>query len=171
MNYVLIGFMGSGKTTIGRELSRRTSMPRFDLDELIEERAGKSIPQIFEESGNEGFRRIETQVLQSLVRSGGQGYVYSTGGGCVTVPENHALLKQLGTVVYLKLTSETVMKRIGNDTSRPLLQTPDKEARVREMMQEREPMYQAAADVIVEVDHGNIPEITAEIIEKSSHLI
>ena len=165
-NYVLIGFMGSGKTTIGRELSRTCAMPRFDLDELIEEKAGKSIPEIFAESGNEGFRAIETQVLRSLVRSGAEGYVYSTGGGCVTMPENLPLLKQLGLVVYLRIQPETVLKRIGKDTSRPLLQTPDKETRVREMMMEREPLYQAAADIVIEADHGRMDVIVDEIVEK-----
>ena len=80
-NIVLVGFMGSGKTTIGRELSKTLMMPRFDLDDLIEERERRTIPEIFAESGEAGYRKAETQVISSLVRSGAQGYIYSTGGG------------------------------------------------------------------------------------------
>ena len=169
-NIVLVGFMGSGKTTIGRELSKTLMMPRFDLDDLIEERERRTIPEIFAESGEAGFRKAETQVISSLVRSGAQGYIYSTGGGCVTVAENIPLLKELGLVVYLKISPETVIRRIGRDTSRPLLQTPDRESRVKQMMEEREPMYQAAADVVIEADHGRIPEIVDEICRAGKEL-
>ncbi len=120
-NIVLIGFMGSGKTGVGRELARLLSIPFYDMDEMLEQEAGSAA-------------------------------VYSTGGGIVTRKENIPFLKKLGTVVLFKVSPGTVIERIGNDASRPMLAGSGREKRVRELMLLRTPMYLACADIVLAMD-------------------
>ena len=133
-NIVLIGFMGSGKTGVGRELARLLSIPFYDMDEMLEQEAGMPISEIFRLEGEEGFRKRESSLLTRLVqdKSGNaSAAVYSTGGGIVT---------------------RKVIERIGNDASRPMLAGSGREKRVRELMLLRTPMYLACADIVLAMD-------------------
>lgn len=157
-NIVLIGFMGSGKTTMGIKLSYKYRMPVEDTDKLIERAEGRTIQEIFSAEGEEYFRRKETALLQELAERKG-GKIYSVGGGTPVRPENRELLKQLGTVVYLRVTPETVFERVKNDTSRPLLQCEDPMARIRELLEQRREAYETCADVVVDMDGENAEAI------------
>jgi shikimate kinase len=166
-NYVLIGYMGSGKTTIGRELSKRTGSKLFDMDQMIEERAGKSIASVFSEDGEEVFRKMETSMLEELAGSDDssvlRGRVYSVGGGTPMREENRRLLKEIGRVIWLSVEPETVMCRLSHDHSRPLLNVADREKKVRNMIAERAPLYKETADHVVKVD-GLMPSQIVDII-------
>lgn len=153
-NIVLIGFMGSGKTGVGRELAELLSIPFYDMDEMLEQEAGMPIPEIFRLEGEEGFRRRESGLLKRLAeeKKDASAAVYSTGGGIVTREENIPLLKKLGTVIFFKVSPGTVMERIGNDASRPMLAGSGREERVRELMLLRTPMYLACADIVLAMD-------------------
>lgn len=159
---VLIGFMGCGKSTIGRKISESWGYRFLDMDELIERQEKMSVSEIFASKGEEYFRKLETEAI------GGKfcdfkGCVISTGGGLPMKKENHALLKKCGLVVYLKTKPETVMERLKDDTTRPLLQRPDKEAAIRTLMSEREPVYSRLADITVLTDGKKVEQIMHEI--------
>ncbi len=166
MNVVLIGFMGCGKTTIGRELSRATKMLRKDTDEMIVEDAGMPITEIFKAEGEEGFRKRETELLAKLVRGGQDGIIYSTGGGIVMQEANREFLKKLGTVVFLRLKPETVIQRIGHDTTRPLLQGSDRMKKVRLLMARRREAYEECADLVIDVDGLQPRDVVKKILEQ-----
>ncbi len=163
-NLILIGFMGCGKSTLGVKLSYRLRTMLTDTDELIEKKQKKTIPQIFAEDGEEAFRRLETEVLRELLCTGGT-RILSTGGGLPMREENRTLLKQLGTVVYLRIRPETVWNRLKGDTTRPLLQKPDPKAEICRLLELRGPLYEAAADRIVDVDGKTYEQLLREIIE------
>lgn len=162
-NYVLIGFMGSGKTTFGKALAKELGMDFLDTDEYIEKIEGKSIPQIFDEQGESGFREIETQTLRKL-----KGHIHNTviatGGGMPLRDENRVLLKEIGTVCYLTATSEEIYDRIKDDTNRPLLQTDNPYERICTMMYDRKPHYLAACDKIIDTGSNDVKKIIKEII-------
>ena len=161
-NIILIGFMGSGKSTVGIRLSYLLRMPVVDTDKLIEKRAGKRISDIFAEDGEEAFRRQEQECLYSLMAEKGR-KIISTGGGLPLRRENREALKKLGCVVYLKASPETIYERVKNDTARPLLQTEHPEKRIEELLSEREALYASAADIVIEVDGKGFQEIIQEI--------
>ncbi len=167
-NLILIGYMGSGKSTIGVKLSYKLHRTFIDTDKMIEQRAAKSISQIFADEGEEAFRRMETELLQELITK--KSYtcsIISLGGGTPMREENRALIRQLGTVVYLKVSPETVYNRIRGDQTRPLLQTEDPLGRMREMLTERGPKYEACADVVIDCDGCSSDAVAAKIIEKT----
>ena len=147
-NLVLIGFMGSGKTSVGLKLSYKLKMPVEDTDKLIERREGKSIRQIFEEEGEEVFRKKETELLGELADRQGR-VIYSVGGGTPVREENRKLLRQLGTVVYLQISPETVYERLKGDTTRPLLQCENPLEKIRELIESRKEAYESCADIII----------------------
>ena len=118
---ILVGPMGAGKTTIGRLLSQQLDREFFDSDRVIEENAGADIPWIFEKEGEEGFRRRETQTLQSMLESDQAPVVLATGGGIVMLPENRVLLKQQSLVVYLSASVAQQLQRTSKSNHRPLL--------------------------------------------------
>ena len=165
-NIILTGFMGSGKTSTGIRLSYRLRRAFLDTDQLIEREQGKEISRIFAEEGEEQFREMETRMLKKLVETE-QERIISTGGGLPMRAENRPLLHALGTVVYLKVTPETVYERLREDTGRPLLQCEDPLRRIRELMTEREAVYQAGADVVIEADGRETDDIVKEIGEKT----
>lgn len=148
---ILIGFMGAGKTTVGRELSRLLRVPLIDTDQYIEEKEGLSISELFGKYGEGWFRQRETQALVSLLEDG-RDAVISCGGGLPLKEENRKLLKKAGRVVYLRIKPETVCERLRGDTSRPLLAGADAREKVSTLMKERESRYRAAADVTIDVD-------------------
>ena len=164
-NLVLIGFMGSGKTSVGLKLSYKLKMPVEDTDKLIERREGKSIRQIFEEEGEEIFRKKETELLGELADRQGR-VIYSVGGGTPVREENRKLLRQLGTVVYLQISPETVYERLKGDTTRPLLQCENPLEKIRELMESRKEAYESCADIIIAVDLLDMEEILEQICGK-----
>lgn len=168
-NLVLIGFMGSGKTSVGLKLSYRMRMPVEDTDKLIERREGRSINEIFADDGEEYFRQLETELLEELkVKS--RGKIFSVGGGTPIRPENRALLKQLGTVIYLRVQPETVYERLKNDTSRPLLQCDDPLQRIRELLVYRKEAYEACADIVIDVDEMDMESILKVIVKETGKM-
>lgn len=161
-NIVLIGFMGSGKTTVGLKLSYRMRMTVEDTDKLIERREGRTISEIFADDGEAYFRRLETELLTELADRG-KGKIYSVGGGTPVRAENRELLKRLGRVVWLRLKPETVYERLKNDHTRPLLQCENPLERIRELMESRREAYESCADLIVDVDGAEPEEILKKI--------
>lgn len=163
-NIILIGFMGSGKTTVGIRLSYLLRIPMTDTDKLIEKKEGRTISEIFAADGEMHFRELETQCLEKLLRTT-RGQILSVGGGLPVQKRNHALLRQLGCVVYLRAKAETIYERLKEDTSRPLLQGDDPQEKIRRLLGERESVYEATADVIVDVDGKGFDEILEEITQ------
>lgn len=163
-NVVLIGFMGSGKTSVGLRLSYRLRRPVEDTDKLIERREGRTISEIFAREGEAHFRQLETALLAELVEKG-RTAIYSVGGGTPVRPENRELLKRLGKVVLLRVKPETVYERLKEDTTRPLLQCGNPLERIRELMESRKEAYESCADVILDVDYMEVEDII-ERIEK-----
>lgn len=163
-NIVLIGFMGSGKTSIGRKLARALSYEFIDSDNRIEEEQQKKINDIFAEQGEEAFRRMETEFLERLCQKP-EPFVLGTGGGMPMREENAALLKQLGLVVFLKAGEEELIKRLQNDTTRPLLAAGDLRNKVETLYAKRLPVYEAAADYRMETDGKTFYEMIKEIEE------
>lgn len=164
-NIVLIGFMGSGKSTVGVRLSYYMRRPVEDTDKLIEKGQGRKISDIFAEEGEEFFRQQETAILKELIEKL-QYHIISVGGGTPVREENRALLKQLGTVVYLRVRPETVYERLKGDTTRPLLQCENPLEKIRKLLEERKEAYESCADIILDVDDMSMEEIL-DTIEKN----
>ena len=163
-NIVLIGFMGSGKTTIGKSLEEKTDMVFVDTDELIEAYEGCKVSEIFADKGEVYFRRLEKETLKNLLEST-DNKVISTGGGIVTNQENIPLLKQLGKVFYLRIKPETVVERLEGDKTRPLLIGEDKLVKVEQLMTDRKELYEMAADKTIDTDGLSVSEIVGKILE------
>ena len=163
-NIVLIGFMGSGKTTFGKALAKHMNMEFLDTDAYIEEKAGKSIPQIFVEDGEDAFRKLETEVLQYL-RDSVKRTVLATGGGMPLRRENARLLKEIGKVCYLTAAPQVIYDRVKGDVNRPLLQGEDPYGRICHLMGERRPLYEQAADVVVDANSDNVEEMLGRLME------
>lgn len=164
-NLVLIGFMGSGKTSVGLRMSYRLRRPVEDTDKLIERREGCSVSDIFREKGEAYFRQLETELLRELGESKA-GKIYSVGGGTPVRPENRELLKKLGMVVYLRVRPETVYERLRGDKTRPLLQCEDPLGKIKALMQDRKAAYEETADMILDVDAMTLEQIQSSIIMK-----
>ena len=158
----LIGFMGAGKSAVGRELSRRIGWPRHDTDELIREQFGVSIPDIFARHGEPAFRDAETALLKKLRR--GIAGIVVTGGGIILRTENVQLLRGMGRSIWLDADEEVLWQRVSKHNTRPLLQTLDPRARFAELLQERLPLYQSAADYRINTTSNSIAQVTDEII-------
>ena len=152
-NLVLIGMPGSGKSAVGKTLTETTGKPLADTDQLIVEKAGKSIPEIFREDGEPAFRDLESEIIRELSLQGGQ--VISTGGGAVLRPENVTLLRQNGRLFWLDRDPDSLIPT----DDRPLADTSEK---MKRLYQEREPVYRASADVIIPI--FGTPENTAALI-------
>ena len=166
-NFVLIGYMGSGKTTVGGVLASMAGMDFVDMDPLLEERAGMSISRIFELETEKGFRDRESALIRFLAGEKRRGVVYATGGGSPLREENRKLLRSLGTVIWLEVSAESVLERLKDATDRPLLQRPDREQAVRAMIRERGPAYAACADISVCTDKKLPEAIAREILTKA----
>ena len=160
---VLIGFMGSGKSTCGKIAAKRAGISFLDTDKEIEKQAGKSISAIFKDEGEEAFRILETETLKRLAGRKGR-CIYSVGGGTPLREENRKLLKKLGKVIYLKASPEAVLERLKGNTTRPLLQGDNPEKKVRELMAERQEIYEAAADITIDTDPYSPREIASMLI-------
>ncbi|MEO5840955.1 MAG: shikimate kinase [Acidimicrobiales bacterium] len=159
---VLVGMMGAGKTSVGRRLARRLGWRHVDADKRIERTTGRTIPDIFAVDGEAGFRAIEHDVLETLLRVPGR-TVISTGGGAVLAPANCALMRERGTVVWLRARPETLLTRVGKGNGRPLL-VDDPAAALRRISAERESAYANAAHVVVDVDGCTADQVADAVL-------
>lgn len=159
---ILIGYMGCGKSTVGKRLSYARRTPFLDTDKLIERKVNMTISELFEKEGEEYFRDLETNCIKDLLKENGQ-YIIAVGGGLALREENRRLLKELGTVIYLQANWETIYERVKKDTTRPLLQGDNPQEKIRSMMAKRAPIYQSAADIIIDVDNKSYEEIIENI--------
>jgi CMP/dCMP kinase len=163
MNAVLIGMMGSGKSTVGKLLAERAGMEFIDLDQMIVERAGRPISGIFESDGEETFRRMETEALREVLSA--THAVIATGGGIVTRAENRRLLRQIGNVFWLDAPAEELLVRIGDDETRPMLRGGDPLKRLEQLLAERREFYADASDIHLDTTELDPQELAARIEE------
>jgi shikimate kinase len=164
---VLIGFMGAGKSSVGRALARRTGLPLFDTDQLVSERLGLPITDIFAQRGEEAFRACETEALAGIPA---QPAIVVTGGGIVLRPENVAAMQRLGTIVHLAADEETLFERAMRRATRPLLKTSDPRATFAELLRVRAPFYASAADVAVDTTRLRHDQVATAIVEAVANL-
>lgn len=162
-NIILTGFMGCGKTSVSIKLSYQMKRTMIDTDKWIEQKQKMSVSEIFDVYGEDAFRRMETDCLKELIRTADR-QIIAVGGGLPVREENHDLLKKLGRVIYLKVTPEVVYSRLKTDTSRPLLQVEDPLERICFLMQQRAPVYEKCADVIIDVSELSFEEIISQIM-------
>ena len=171
-NLILIGFMGCGKSTVGRELQRRLNYPLIDTDQEIETRTGLSINEIFAGPGGEPeFRNLESQLLAELARTSTDQArrIISTGGGICGRAENRMRLRQLGYVIWLHAPIDVIVERTSKNQDRPLLNTPDPAARIRELMAIREPHYRETAHLDIDTTGLDFQEISVGILESARY--
>ena len=183
-NIILIGYMGCGKSTVGKKLAGMCQTCFLDTDAWIEEKEGITISELFAAKGEAYFRDLETECLKELLKEREvnekseisqneimalkskekkEGYIISVGGGLPVREENQKLLQKLGTVIYLKAKPETIYERVKGDTTRPLLQTENPFQKIKDMMAAREENYQAAAHSVILIDGKSVSEIVSEI--------
>jgi shikimate kinase len=160
---VLVGFMGAGKSSVGRVLARITGSPRFDTDEMVRAHFGLTITEIFEKHGEEKFRGAETEVLRELADKGA--VIIVTGGGMVLRQENRELLKELGAVIHLLADEETLFARISRHPTRPLLRTENPRQTVSDLLAARLPLYREIADAEVNTSSLTHDEVARRILE------
>ncbi|GAB4126321.1 MAG: hypothetical protein Fur0040_08910 [Sideroxydans sp.] len=153
-NIILVGLMGSGKTTVGRLLAKQLGKSFVDCDEEIQKRTGVTIPHIFDVEGEAGFRQRESAMLEELTQR--HGMVLATGGGAVLSEHNRAVLKRAGVVVYLNSSVHDLWQRTRHDHNRPLLQTADPQAKLQELFVQRDPLYREVADLVVPTGRQNV---------------
>ena len=156
--------MGSGKTTIGRQLATRLGMKFYDSDREIEKKTGADIALIFEIEGEDGFRQRETKMLKELTAM--EGILLATGGGVVLSEDNRTCLKSRGRVIYLKSSPAKLMDRTAKDKNRPLLNTEDRKTTILRMLETRGPMYEEVADLIIQTDNNMIKQIVNKICQQ-----
>jgi shikimate kinase len=160
-NFFLVGLMGAGKTTIGKNLARQLDKTFYDADHVLEARTGVRIPVIFEIEGESGFRKREEETLDGLtVRDN---VVLATGGGAVLSAENRERLKTRGTVVYLHGRPEDLYQRTRHDKNRPLLQTANRLEKLRELYRVRDPLYREVADIVVDTGRQSVQSLTEKL--------
>lgn len=166
-NIILTGYMGSGKTTVGKCLAQLADYTFVDTDELIERQQQRSVREIFDTDGEQAFRDMETALLKKLTADKNEHLVISTGGGMPVREENRPLLSRLGRVVYLKAGPQTIYDRIKEDTARPLLQCANPMEKIKEMLAVRGPIYEKTASVVIEVDELSPSDAAREIMKHS----
>lgn len=162
---ILVGPMGAGKTTIGRLLSQQLDREFYDSDRVIEENAGADIPWIFEKEGEEGFRRRETQTLQSMLECDQAPVVLATGGGIVMQDENRLLLKEQPLVVYLSASVAQQLQRTSKSNHRPLLKQGNPKETLSRLFELRDPLYREVASVIVETDSRHPKSVANKVMD------
>ncbi|MFT5707004.1 MAG: shikimate kinase [Oceanospirillaceae bacterium] len=156
--------MGAGKSTIGLLLSKELNTPFYDIDKVIEQRAGANIPWIFDIEGEEGFRLREEQVIEEVTQYSPA--IVATGGGAVLSLQNRSKLSARGLVIYLKTTVEQQLERTSKDKNRPLLQAESPKKILTELMTKREPLYNQVCDLTIPTDKRHPKAVVAEIIKK-----
>lgn len=168
-NVVLVGFMGAGKSGVGRKLANVLKYDFIDTDFYIEQKEGMKISEIFEQKGEDYFRALETSVLEELLAEK-EHAVISTGGGMPLRNENAILLKQIGTVVYLKARPDTIYHRIKGDTTRPLLRCEKPMERIVELLGKRESKYLSVSDIVIQTDHYDKDACVAVLRKKLKYM-
>jgi shikimate kinase len=163
-NLYLVGLMGAGKTTLGRLLAKHYDCAFYDSDHEIEARTGVGIPLIFEIEGEAGFRKREEAAIAGLTAL--QGIVLATGGGAVLSPLNRENLRNNGVVIYLRGTPEHLYERTRHDRNRPLLQTGNPLAKLRELYAQRDPLYREVADIVVDTGRQSVAGMTRVLFGK-----
>lgn len=167
-NIVLIGFMGSGKSTVGRELHHRLGYQLVDMDQVIEQRAKKPITAIFAEDGEAAFRDMETELLVELLDPLSR-RIISTGGGVIGREQNRELLRKLGYVVWLHAPIPVILERTGKNRDRPLLHGDDPVTRVEALLTERKPLYAETAHMKVDTTDLDCGELATGILESARY--
>ncbi|MDT8363573.1 MAG: shikimate kinase [Nitrosomonas sp.] len=163
-NIILIGLMGAGKTTIGKVLANSMGRTFIDSDHEIQQRTGVDIPVIFEFEGEEGFRKREAEVLQVVTPL--PNIVLATGGGAVLREENRELLRKSGIVIYLRVPVNELKRRTRFDKNRPLLQTDNPQARLIELFNQRDPLYQQTAHIILDSGRQSVRALVQTLMKK-----
>ncbi len=163
-NLILVGMMGSGKTTMGRHLAKHLGKVFVDSDEEITKRTGVTIPHIFDVEGEPGFRLRESAAIRNLVER--DNMVLATGGGVVLDEQSRSLLRQNGIVIYLKAREHDLWQRTRHDRNRPLLQTGNPHARLTELFQQRDPLYQQVADIVAQSGRQSVHVLMMQLVEK-----
>jgi len=158
----LVGMPGSGKSTVGRQLARKLGVGFVDCDQVIELRIGCPIKDYFASHGEAEFRDIETQVIDDMTRTGCG--VLATGGGAVLRETNRWMLRDRAHVIYLRVQPEEIYRRLRHDNQRPLLQVDDPKFKIKQLFEERDPHYQAAAHFVIETNRPRIPTMITMII-------
>ena len=167
-NIFLIGPMGAGKTTIGKQLARQLKWDFYDSDRIVEERTGVDIALIFEKEGEEGFRSREEKVIDELTQL--NNIVLATGGGAVLRQQNRVNLINRGTICYLSSSIKDLINRTSKDKKRPLLQGKDKpKIVITQLLKEREPVYIEMADHIINTSNSSIQAVIKDIIQQTTH--
>lgn len=156
--------MGAGKTTMGRQIAKRLNMDFEDSDHAIQEHTGADIPLIFEKEGENGFRKREIQSIDELTQM--SNLVLATGGGAVLAEENRQHLRNRGIVIYLHTDIKHLLERVRHDKNRPLLQTADPAATLKEIMKIREPLYRETADIVINTGQQSIRTVINVILDK-----
>lgn len=164
-NLILVGFMGTGKSTIGRQLSKTLGYPLIDTDARIVAQQKRAIADIFANEGENHFRNLETDTLRHLQSDKCHKRIIATGGGTVLRPENRQLLRDLGFVVWLVAQPATILERTSRNKERPLLQTENPEETIEMMLAERDEAYRESAHLVLETSNLDFAEITTGIIE------
>ncbi|MGN1130993.1 MAG: shikimate kinase [Ruminococcus sp.] len=166
-NIILCGFMGCGKTTVGKNLSTLANMKFVDMDKYIEKKADMTVSQIFEKFGEEGFRDMEHKACLELSES--TDYVIASGGGTLVFDRNVEVLSKTGTIVLIDVSYETLCNRLKNDKKRPLLQCENRNEKIKELLNKRMPLYKKASAVTVNGDQAP-KKVAQEIFSKvNSH--
>lgn len=160
----LVGLMGAGKTTVGKLLAKQLGKTFVDADHEIEARTGVKIPVIFEIEGEAGFRKREEAVIADLASR--SNIILGTGGGAVLSARNRELLRTQGTVVYLRGSPEQLYERTRHDRNRPLLQTEDPLAKLRELFAQRDPLYREIADLVVDTGRQSVASFARQLKDK-----
>ena len=163
-NLFLVGLMGAGKTTIGRQLARLTGKTFYDSDHEIEARTGVRIPVIFEIEGEAGFRVRESEMIAELATL--PNIVLATGGGAVLDPNNRQVLANHGTVIYLRAGIDDILARTQHDKNRPLLQTANPRAKLEALFAKRDPLYREVADVVIDTSRQNINTLVHRLLRQ-----
>ena len=146
-NIILCGFMGCGKSSIGRKLAYKTNREFVDMDKYIENKTGMTVAEIFAEKGESGFREIETEACRELSEK--DDLIIAAGGGTLTIPKNVDILKKSGRILFIDVSYENLCERLKRDTRRPLLQVENRNEVIKELLEKRLPLYRAAASVYV----------------------
>jgi shikimate kinase len=160
-NIFLVGMMGAGKTTVGKLLAQHSGKIFVDSDEEIQQRTGVTISHIFDIEGEAGFRQREANVIQELVKL--DNIVLATGGGVVLNEQNRDALRCNGIVVYLKSTAHDLWQRTRHDRNRPLLQAADPRAKLKELHEQRDPLYTQVADLVMPTGKQNVHSLVLQL--------
>ena len=161
-NIALVGFMGSGKTAVGKRLAKKSNLKFVDLDDLIEAKEGMKITQIFKDKGEPHFRKVEKEIVLETAKE--KGLVIACGGGVVLDKENVNALKENSIMIYLKVSPELILERTRHYTQRPLLNVDNPKKKIEKLLEYRKEYYEQA-DYTIDTSNSNIDEVVNKILE------